>query len=181
LLVSLPISVTPRSCCPSAASSWQISARWAASLLLAGIAAAGLRWLFYIGPPVVASALRVPSGHTAGSALVYGGLALMIARAGSPREGAAAIAASVLLVGAIALTRIYLPNTHSVAEVIVGLAIGLGCLAWFARADLNIAYPGAMTAVVIALALLLHGHRFAVWPLLRTLALQVQSVVSRSG
>ena len=172
------------------AMSWQIAARWAAALLFAGIAAAGLRWLLYVTSPIEAFALRIPSGHAAGSALVYGGLALLIARARSRREGAVAVAAATVLVGAIAFSRVYLPYGHSGAEVIVGLGIGLGCLAWFARADLKtagrVAYPKIltpeiMTAAVIALAVLLHGHRLGVWPLLRALALYVQSEVVALG
>jgi hypothetical protein len=162
--------------------SWQISARWTVSLLLVGIAAAGLRSLFYIWPPLVSSGLRIPSGHTAGSALVYGGLALIIARAGSAWEGATATAMATLIISAIAFSRVYLPNGHSAAEVGVGLIIGLGCLAWFAQADFDVTrlriHPQAMTGAVITLAVLLHGHRLPVWTLLRTLALQAQSLVA---
>ena len=165
--------------------SWQITARWTVSLLLVGIGAAGLRLLFYIWPPLVSPELRIPSGHTAGSALVYGGFALIIARAGSEREGAAATAMATLIISAIAFSRVYLPNGHSAVEVAVGLIIGLGCLAWFARADFAAAGPSmhlrAMTVAVTALAWLLHGQQFNVWPLLRAAALYVHSVFIAVG
>ncbi len=163
----------------------QIALRWAASLLLVGIAVAGLRWLLYICPLPGALALRIPSGHAAGSALVYGGLAFLIARDRSRRKGVTMIAAAAILVAAIAFSRVYLPNGHSAAEVVAGLSIGLCCLAWLARADLKpsapLAYPEAVTVAVIALAVLLHGNRLGVWSLLRRLALYAQSLLVGAG
>ena len=69
-----------------------------------------------------------PSGHVAGSALVYGAVALSYA--GRWRD---ALAPAVLvLVLVIAFSRVYL-GFHSDSDVLTGCAVGALCLAWFLR------------------------------------------------
>lgn len=74
--------------------------------------------------------IRSPSGHAAMSAVVYGSLALLLT-AGSPRRPLL-LAATALFVGAIAVSRFAI-EAHSRAEILVGLAIGLGFVLLLAR------------------------------------------------
>ena len=76
--------------------------------------------------------IHSPSGHTSISTVVYGALALVTDRIAAKTERfhpAAALAA--LLVAAIGLSRILL-HAHNPREVLIGLAVGLSCLALFA-------------------------------------------------
>jgi membrane-associated phospholipid phosphatase len=76
--------------------------------------------------------IHSPSGHTSVSTVVYGALALVTDRIASKtgRFHPAAVLAA-LLVLAIGLSRILL-HAHNPREVLVGLAVGLSCLALFA-------------------------------------------------
>lgn len=67
--------------------------------------------------------LLSPSGHTASGVLVYGGMALLSRRR-------AAWFAATCLAGLIAASRLYL-NQHTPADVVAGLALGVGSLACF--------------------------------------------------
>lgn len=106
-----------------------VSGVWTIILLLkfAGYAAASVR------PDSVLARIDLvtPSGHVASAAVVYGGLAGLLLRGPGTtawRTGVAGAAAAV----AIAVTRVRLDD-HSVAEVLLGGAIGLGGAGLLAR------------------------------------------------
>ncbi len=105
-----------------------------------------------------------PSGHTAMSTLVYGGLALL-ASAGRPAivRVAALIPALVLALG-IGVSRIVV-HAHTPAEVVAGFAIGGGALLLLHRATAGATLrlpPLALVAVALVVALAMHGTR---WPI----------------
>jgi membrane-associated phospholipid phosphatase len=134
--------------------------------------------------------LRVPSGHAGATVLVYGAVTLVCAAATQGWPRAAIIASGGALVAAIAASRVYL-HAHSATEVVVGLALGLLSLSWFAvgylRADRS-RRAGAeraefgdwrvLATAVAVLAVLIHGNRFSVWPILKAIALYVQNTIS---
>jgi hypothetical protein len=103
--------------------------------------------------------IRSPSGHTSLSTMFYCGAAVAIAARRPERIGRLLLAASILLVLVIAISRVLL-NAHSAGEVVLGLAIGGVSVAWFARAAEARALPAMAMAPVaicfIALALVLH-------------------------
>ena len=153
------------------------------AMVVLPIAAATLAWLVRVAGPRTAGlwclallacgapepALESPSGHTSMSTLVYGSLALIIGAEAAPWQRFAAAALGAAAIIGIALSRVTL-GAHSVAEVAIGLAIGAGVLALFARRYLE-APPAArnlapLAVSVVLLMLMLHGrsaHLEAVW------------------
>lgn len=118
--------------------------------------------------------LRSPSGHTSISVTFYGCCALMMGvdkerwtrllLAGAGAATAMAIAASRVLLGA-----------HTITDVIVGSAIGVFCVAWFASRYVTAPrspLPWASAVVALALAaVLMHGRH---WTIEATIAHVVQ-------
>jgi membrane-associated phospholipid phosphatase len=106
------------------------------------------------GPALGLPALRSPSGHTAAAAIIVGGIAVALGRG---RQQVAAIAGlAALLIG---VTRVVL-GLHTPVEVTLGGALGiLGVLGFAVIAG----RPPALRlrwlfAVIVAVALLLHGR-----------------------
>jgi hypothetical protein len=91
---------------------------------LAVVAVAKLA-VFVLGPPARLPQLVSPSGHAASAPLLYGGLlyALLPGRAGRVAGVALGVAAGI----AVAAMRVAL-GTHTVPDVVVGLAIGVAGL-----------------------------------------------------
>lgn len=101
------------------------------SVLLAGVLIAALKVLFLSCGARWVPGLVSPSGHACMSAIVYGAFATVYA-AGQPtavRVFTAGIAAA--FVAFISFTRIAL-GVHTPTEVLIGLAVGVTSLAWFA-------------------------------------------------
>lgn len=73
--------------------------------------------------PVPRPMIVSPSGHSAMSAVVYGTIAVLMTAQKPVWQRNAILAATILLVGIIGLSRIMV-GAHVPAEVIVGLAIG---------------------------------------------------------
>jgi membrane-associated phospholipid phosphatase len=106
-----------------------------------------------------ANDLRSPSGHTASTVLVAGGLLVLLTGPGRRRRLIAS-AAGILMGVLIGATRLWL-HAHTVPEVIAGLIIGSLGLAVFAMADLSRPRLPPVTLMVafVMLAVALHGHR----------------------
>jgi membrane-associated phospholipid phosphatase len=102
--------------------------RWAIAVALCGGGIAVLKIYFYACPPAVD--LQSPSGHTGLSTLVYGAVALFAMEDAKRWRRWAVAAAGSALVLAIAATR-YMLGAHSLAEIALGLAIGIATLAIF--------------------------------------------------
>ncbi len=119
--------------------------------------------------------VRSPSGHTSLSAMFYSGGALAVSGRRDPRTVRLLLGASLLLVVAIALSRVAL-SAHSAGEVVLGLAIGAAGVAWFARCAETGRLPELawqpLALSFVVLALLLHGlHLTLEGPLERLAAL----------
>ena len=133
-----------------------------------------------IGPQGWAG-LGNPSGHAASATIAYGGLAALVAGRLAPRLplGLLAGLASGLLVG---FTRIEL-RVHSLADVLVGVAVGLaGLLALDRRAGPAPHRAGlpALAAVALAAMLAFHGQRLLAEPELRAIAAHLQPAGDRA-
>jgi membrane-associated phospholipid phosphatase len=118
-----------------------------------------------------------PSGHTAAAAAVYGGLAgLLVAAIRHDIRGAVVCA---IVVGAsfavvIGQSRLML-DRHSLAEVMIGGAIGIGGAAGFvafAGAPAPATRIGAIVALGLILVLLLHGVRLSAEETIKSMASQ---------
>jgi membrane-associated phospholipid phosphatase len=109
-------------------------------------------------PSLAAFDIRSPSGHTAGAAIVYGGLAALL-----PIAVPARLLIAALVVVAVGVSRLAL-GMHTPAEVILGGLLGVTAVAVFCRL---IGPPPAGLAVWrgLALALLIgmafHGRHLA--------------------
>ncbi len=129
---------------------------------------------FACGWRIAWTGLVSPSGHTAASAVVYGGLFTLLAPASIADTGLAALAGGTvaLLIG---LTRLAL-LVHTVADVVVGAGVGVaGAIAMRSMAGprpTRLASPW-LVLVAVAVMLLFHGHRLAAEERIRWLALDI--------
>ncbi|TDH57911.1 phosphatase PAP2 family protein [Dankookia rubra] len=136
-----------------------------------------------IGPQGWAG-LGNPSGHAASATIAYGGLAALVAGRLVPRlpVGLLTGLASGLLVG---FTRVEL-RVHSLADVLVGVAVGLaGLLALDRLAGPAPAAPRraglpVLAAVALAAMLAFHGQRLLAEPELRAIAAHLQPAGDRA-
>jgi len=141
---------------------------WCLALLACGGGTALLK-VYFDACAAPLPSIASPSGHASMSTLVYGSLALILGAEAAPWQRFAAAALGAAAIIGIALSRVTL-GAHSVAEVAIGLAIGAGVLALFARRYLE-APPAArnlapLAVSVVLLMLMLHGrsaHLEAVW------------------
>jgi membrane-associated phospholipid phosphatase len=148
----------------------------AAGLLVTGWPRAALAWVIVVpgvlfvvlvgkimtidcaGPLTQSLGLYSPSGHTASSAVVYGGLVALLVRTRWP-ERVALISATVVAV-VIGASRLAL-RVHSVADVLVGAPVGiLGAYALIRLAGpppLQLRFRPFIAAALLMCMLLLHG------------------------
>jgi membrane-associated phospholipid phosphatase len=152
-------------------------------LVLSGWVAGGRLWLVafgvllamtailklgFLGCAPSDSAILSPSGHTASSCFVYGGIATLSLR--GRWQGAAAIGIAVAILVGISRVAVH---AHSVSEVVLGGGVGvLALVGFFWKA--GPAPPGLrpiwLILVCLPLMLFLHGARLNVEPHLRGLA-----------
>lgn len=97
---------------------------WALCIGFCGLALGVLKLVFQSCGHVWFPALQSPSGHTAMSVAVYGGLALVAGRPLSLLPRAALLAVGAALPAAIAVSRLVL-GYHSLPEVLMGAAFGV--------------------------------------------------------
>jgi undecaprenyl-diphosphatase len=118
---------------------WIDAAYLAAAVVIAQAVAAAIKIALHTPRPIPElyegwSAFSFPSGHATVNAVVYGFLAVMTMRGGEPILRSAIAAVCTLLVGLIALSRLYL-GAHWFTDVAGGLGFGV---AWVGL--LGIAY-----------------------------------------
>ncbi len=158
-----------------------LAAMTLALLLAGGARRAALAWVLAVGLCGLSMALLKlafgscgaglnvrpfsPSGHSALSVMVYGGMALLFSTTAMPRRLIFRLLAMLFAAG-IALSRIMV-SAHTPVEVVVGLLIGLGALVVLAqglrREVLVLAWPASrVVALTVLLVTLMHGFR---WPI----------------
>ena len=179
----LPVTIV------SSAMFWRFHSRQLAWILLRSVGLAAvlivaLKMIFLSCGTQWQTGIQSPSGHACMSAAVYGCLATVVAAARAPRARAAVGALIVVLVGAIAASRVLL-GVHTLAEVLIGLAIGAGAqqlFAWsYARMEplqVNARTFGVAFAVTVLLAF---GLRIPAESALRHVARRVGASCAADG
>jgi membrane-associated phospholipid phosphatase len=144
----------------------RLAVGWGLAIVGCAGAIAGLKIALVVcgGYPFGGSGLRSPSGHSAMSIAVYGGIAAIVGATLKRRAREAVIAGGVVLGIAIALSRVIL-GYHTPIEVAVGLAVGSSALAIIvaivARQRPGRLPVGWLVAAVLVVFALFHGTR---WP-----------------
>lgn len=149
---------------------WALAVALCAALTLLG------KVVFHFGDEYFAFlGVRSPSGHVSMSAAFYGCGAFLVGVQTRPRMRIAIGLASAALIAAVAASRILL-RAHTPGEVVVGLLIGLCCVAWFAHALLQRPFRPLrwqpLGTVMLGLVILMHGERFNTNALLSSVAHQ---------
>jgi membrane-associated phospholipid phosphatase len=150
------------------------AAIWAISLLFCCGATALLKIYFSACPY---GGINSPSGHAALSVFVYGGLGAIVGTRARRSLKFVLAAAGVGLVVAILATRVIL-GAHSIAEVLIGSAVGVMALAPFAEAVIRhpvLSPTKSLVIVVILIAVVLHDKDVQVEGLLRLLGTYLHS------
>ncbi len=167
-----------------------VGGRWRAALAWAGCVGGTLGLMLGLkllvagcGGPLLALGLRSPSGHTAAAAVIGGGLVALLAGL----RGWDAALPGLLVAAVIAATRIAL-RVHSLADVMVGAAVGVGgsmALAWLGGGEARGRFRprGALLLVLagVVLLALLHGRRLDVEGRIHALGLRLGAAVCRPG
>src|SRR5579885_1704468 len=139
---------------------WQLGLRTVTDLGDAAILiplTAAMKIDFHGCPP--APDLHSPSGHTGLSVLVYGAITLAAAQEQRGPRWVLVIIAGGGLIAAIAASRLLL-GVHSLAEIGLGLVIGLVSVALFGRVYRRVSHRPVWPLLIAAgvLAAMLHGR-----------------------
>jgi len=143
---------------------WRIAAYWSAAIVFGQLAAAIFKLALQRPRPLTniydgLSTYAFPSGHAVMSTVVYGFLAVLIARQLSRAHRWVAYATAALLIGAIAMSRLYL-GAHWLSDVLGGLSLGIVWVSLlgiaYYRHSAQVSLPKSLTVVALT-ALLLAG------------------------
>jgi membrane-associated phospholipid phosphatase len=143
----------------------RLAIAWALVTALCAVTTGALKLALRIcGHPLSSSTLNSPSGHTAMSIAVYGGIAIIIGSTLGPTARGTLFYAAVGFAIVIAASRALI-GVHSPIEVAVGLAVGLATLPVIMAATLRYRPQSLplrwLAAGALAVFLLFHGTR---WP-----------------
>jgi membrane protein DedA with SNARE-associated domain len=146
---------------------WRVAGYWSAAIVFGQLAATTFKLVLQRPRPLAniydgLSTYAFPSGHAVMSTVVYGFLAVLIARQLSRPRRWVAYAIATLLVSAIAISRLYL-GAHWLSDVIGGLSLGLVWVSLlgiaYYRHSPQISLPKSLPAVaLIALVLAAGWH-----------------------
>lgn len=119
-----------------------------------------------------------PSGHTSMSTAVYAAIAVVLATQARRSQFLVIVLSAVVLIGAIALSRLAL-RVHTAAEVAIGLSIGLIAVYIFVRNYLPLPHP-KINSVPLAVGafgviIVLYGARLSAETLLYQFARGVRT------
>jgi membrane-associated phospholipid phosphatase len=125
------------------------------------------------GHPLTPFRIFSPSGHTAMSTAVYLSAALLIGATEGPLARMLILAASMWLVAAIGVSRVIL-DRHNLAEVLIGLAVGLAAVAVFYAVLRRRPNPTISIRWLVGggftLAMAMHGTRLMIEPAVHSVA-----------
>jgi len=164
---------------------WRKAARGAAIFTSALALCAGLTLVLKIGfhacggeAPLID--IHSPSGHASLSTTFYNCSALLIAGDRDRWTRLSVLAVSAALAAAIAASRVVV-QAHTGSEVILGLLIGAGCVAWFGWRYFDgptASLPWQLPLLgFLAFVVATHGWRINVEAVLATLASVLQSKI----
>ena len=153
---------------------WLVARAWVVSVVGCAVVIGGLKLVFgACGPSLPLAGIESPSGHTAMSVMIYLSFARLLSGGMSRRAANIIFLGGVLLVAGIAVSRIVI-QVHDLAEVLVGVAVGVVAHAgfsWMLAAKRTIALPHAALAIsALVLVAALHGTRLNVEPRLYHIA-----------
>lgn len=143
---------------------WRVAAYWSAAVVFAQLAATIFKLVLQRPRPLAGiydglSTYAFPSGHAVMSTVVYGFLAVLIARQLSRPHRWLAYAIAALLISAIAMSRLYL-GAHWLSDVLAGLSLGLVWVSLlgiaYYRHSPQISLPKSLSGVAL-IALVLAG------------------------
>lgn len=147
------------------AKSLRAAVGWAAALMLCiGLTIAAKMVCHACGGQVQAFAIRSPSGHVALGTTFYGAAALIFSLGRGRLVRLMVLLGCAAVIVAIAVSRVVL-HSHTIAEVVAGLLIGVLCLAGYAAGNLpRLASPPGWqipAAMLVVLAFSTHGHHLS--------------------
>jgi membrane protein DedA with SNARE-associated domain/membrane-associated phospholipid phosphatase len=143
---------------------WRVAGYWSAAIVFGQLAAAIFKLGIQRARPLAnysdgISSYAFPSGHAVMSTVVYGFLAVLIARQLSRSSRWVVYAMAASMIGAIAMSRLYL-GVHWMSDVLGGLSLGLVWVSLlgiaYYRHTSRIAPPKSLAGVAL-IALLLAG------------------------
>lgn len=177
--VTLPLATLVLAWLAFAQRDWRAARAWAAGVVACGLAMTVLKLGFQSCGHLWLERLASPSGHTAMSAAVYGGLGLLACReaVGWRRPGLAVVFA--ILVVLIAASRVVL-DAHTWPEVLVGLAVGAASAGLMRRLlgdGIHCLGAARLAGIAVIVALVLHGGHWPIEGHLRQIAAWVQGIV----
>jgi membrane-associated phospholipid phosphatase len=154
---------------------------WVLALGGCAMAIGALKLVFGVcGSEFGVGAIVSPSGHTAMSTSVYGSLALVIGSRLSAVQRYAVFAGAGVAIIAIALSRLAL-HDHTLAEIVVGLAVGGAAVAafrWMTRYQTAPALPIAWLLLCGAgIVAVMHGARWMIEPAVHRLAWDLRLIL----
>lgn len=151
---------------------WRPAALWGGAVFLCAAVTALLK-LYFIACTAVDAVIHDPSGHSSMSALVYCGLAVIIALELRGWQRNTVVILGVGLAIAIGISRIIV-GAHTEIEVLVGLVIGLVILMAFVPVYLRVKPRGVshwhLDVMAALTVLVLHGQVLAIEPILQEIA-----------
>lgn len=146
---------------------------WALTIAGCGAAIVALKLVFgACGSRAGFPGILSPSGHTAISTAVYGGLAVLVGAALPRGRRLPLHLAAAFLIGGIAVSRLVL-HRHDAAEIVAGLAVGIAAVALFAatlRSQKPVLPLAWLALAGLASVALMHGTRWMVEPALHDAA-----------
>jgi len=143
---------------------WRVAGYWSAAIVFGQLAATIFKLVLQRPRPLAdiydgLSTYAFPSGHAVMSTVVYGFLAVLVARQLSQSRRWVAYAMAALLISAIAMSRLYL-GAHWLSDVLGGLSLGLVWVSLlgiaYYRHSPQISLPKSLSGVAL-IALLLAG------------------------
>jgi len=137
---------------------WRVAGYWAGAVGFGQLAAALIKLVLQRPRPLAdlydgLSTYAFPSGHAIMSMVVYGFLAVLVARSFSVPRRWLVYAVATLLICAIALSRLYL-GAHWLSDVIGGLSLGLAWVCLLAIAYYRHSTPDPLSRSLPGVALL---------------------------
>ncbi len=137
---------------------WDAARWWFLSVAFCGVATAILKVFYNACPEILSSN---PSGHTGLSVLVYGAISLLVSARNKNWQKIVLVLAGVSLALGIAISRVLI-GAHSIAEIVIGIAIGAISLAIFVfgfRRSVAAKFPSWFLVVPsVSVVLLLNGY-----------------------
>ena len=158
---------------------WEAVRAWGAGVVACGLAMAVLKLLFQSCGHLWLERFTSPSGHTAMSAVVYGGLGVLASREAASWRRLCFGAFFAILVLAIAASRAIL-DAHTWPEVAVGLVVGAASVGLMHRLLGDAPrHTGAarLAAIALIVALALHGSHWPIEDHLRQIAAWIRGSV----